>query len=209
MAVEVYQGAYGPEADLWSLGVVTYECLVGIVPFHGDKFQGKEAIRLIRQRIVQHETLLVEKLARTRQRGYTCQISEDFISKMICDRSRRLNAVQCRRDPFFEGLDFSQLHELVPPIVPSVEHPSDIRYFEKFQLRELPEAETGARKDASMEWLCYDYDKEQSNLDRADVDVGSFFHAQPNPRHDQLASPSPNSNSLTIAPLLQTHGQRR
>ena len=32
---KVYEAEYGPEADLWSLGIITYECLVGIVPFHG------------------------------------------------------------------------------------------------------------------------------------------------------------------------------
>ena len=36
MAPEVFAGKYSKEVDLWALGVITYECLIGKRPYQSD-----------------------------------------------------------------------------------------------------------------------------------------------------------------------------
>jgi calcium-dependent protein kinase len=36
LAPEVIQGTYGPECDIWSLGVLMYVLLSGCIPFEGE-----------------------------------------------------------------------------------------------------------------------------------------------------------------------------
>lgn len=174
MAPEVYEAEYGPEADIWSVGIITYECLVGIVPFHGGQYHGRDAIKIIRKKIADHVRVLGEQLVKAKMRGYIGQAAENFLLRMVCVRERRLNVEQCRGDPFFVGIDFQRLHELQPPIVPSVSNPADTTHFDSFEFRALSAARVGA-KDVSMEWVHYDFNREKKDLHRADARFENLF----------------------------------
>jgi hypothetical protein len=163
MAPEVFEADYGAEADIWSLGIITYECLVGIVPFHGAQYKGREAVQLIRAKVADHASVLEKQMAKAKVRGFIEQPAEDFLQRVICVRERRLTAMQCRDHPFFLGLDFQCLHRLRPPIVPSVSSRNDTKHFDNFKFRPLPDPQVQA-KDMSMEWVHYDFDRDRKNL---------------------------------------------
>lgn len=167
MAPEVYEAEYGPGADIWSLGIITYECLVGIVPFHGGQCQGRDAIKVIRKKVADHSNVLTEQLVKAKARGFVGRVAENFLVRIICAHQKRLDAEACRSNPFFAGLDFAQLHILQPPIIPSVRAPDDTKHFDDFKFKPLSGAGSGA-KDVSMEWVHYDFDRNKTDLTRAD-----------------------------------------
>mmetsp|Transcript_32781 Transcript_32781/g.53956 ORF Transcript_32781/g.53956 Transcript_32781/m.53956 type:complete len:491 (-) Transcript_32781:41-1513(-) len=169
MAPETFLADYGPEADVWSVGVITYELLVGIAPFNAGKdregrpVDGKEKIRIIKHKIVHHESVLPEMIRKAKNRNWINQPAESFLLKVICDCGFRLSISQCRGEAFFGGLDFSRLHLMTPPIIPELSGPDDLKYFDEFPDKELPAAsEHASRKDDGIDWANYEYDQEKS-----------------------------------------------
>jgi len=171
MAPEGFSGSYGPESDLWAVGVIAFECLAGVVPFHAGRLEGREAIRLIRDKIMQHVDVLPERLRKTRRHGWTTPTSEQFLSRVIAPREQRLSAEQMRREPFFSGIDFGRLHQSRPPFVPRVTSPEDTSLFEQFRRTVvLPRPGSRMSWDRSLEWAHYGID-------------GRALSAQKVPRH--------------------------
>lgn len=172
MAPEVYDEAcYGPHSDLWSVAIITYECLVGHVPFHAGRTQGNEGIRIIRDKVRNHRDTFPRQLAKYP----LTPAAERFLRGVICERRARLSADGCRAEPFFAGIDFSQLRELRPPIEPTVSAPDDARNFDDFDHRPLPPSRLGAQKDSSMEWTHFEFSEGAQGLLSKDVDFGAFF----------------------------------
>jgi len=177
MAPEVFSGSYGKEADLWALGIMTFECLIGSVPFHAGKEQGKDARSIITRKITAHADLLPQALQRATRKGYVNLVAVSFLSQIIClkdpdpegAQAARLTADACRQHLFFQGIDFPNIHLQKPPIVLKLSgaDADDTRYFEKFPDRSLPIATAlGAKKDDALEWPHYEFDSEASLLSR-------------------------------------------
>merc|ERR1712216_1214 len=112
-------------------------------------------------------------MVKARDRGYiTDETSKDFLMRMICVREKRLDADQCRNHPFFAHLDFTHIHELQPPIVPAVSASDDTRHFDEFEYRPVPPTQHGA-KDAPMQWMHYDFDRQEKHLHSAHEDLNT------------------------------------
>ncbi|XP_058821050.1 3-phosphoinositide-dependent protein kinase 1 isoform X2 [Topomyia yanbarensis] len=107
---EILKGKYSTRAsDLWSFGCIIYQLIAGSPPFRGPNDY------LIFQKITKLELEFPEKFD---------QSAKDLITKLlVLDPRRRLGAednlpyVSIRNHPFFEGIDFSYIREMIPPSV--------------------------------------------------------------------------------------------
>jgi serine/threonine protein kinase len=178
MAPEVFQGNSGIEADLWSLGVITFECLAGHVPFHAGDLTGVDQIKKVRDKVLNHKDNTPLYLARAVQKGRLAPPAQRLLQGLLREREKRLTAEQIRRDPFFFGVDFARLHLETPPIVPQVSGPGDAAYFDDFDEHELPQNACSWRKDAALEWAHYEFDRDAYELQRPVIDakeLSNFF----------------------------------
>jgi len=173
MSPEVYKGEYTHKADLWSLGIIMHECLVGVVPFHAGMMQGFEGISIMRHKILQWNNFFPEILARGRQKGYINDEVASLMVNIICDEGRRYDAPQIRAHPFFRDLDFNNLHDLTPPFVPQITSPADTSCFDDFGERPLPQP-TCPMKDTSLDWTDYDFDRRAHELQKPELDMDAI-----------------------------------
>jgi len=119
---EVYrQEPYGKECDWWSVGVILFEMLFGGPPFSDDDHDPSvTASRVVRW----------WKYFRIPDDPNVSHDARDLLTKLICDPKDRLGAEQIRIHPFFQGIDFSKLRKMTPPIRPVVTGPTDTSNFE-------------------------------------------------------------------------------
>merc|ERR1712187_871292 len=107
-------GAAGIESDIWSLGIITFECLVGRVPYDAC-LGGVVGIKKIKDKVLSHHETLPADLEKLIEKRKIKPTSAKFLASLICERAQRFTAEQCRRDPFFFRIDFSRLHLMQPP----------------------------------------------------------------------------------------------
>mmetsp|Transcript_100189 Transcript_100189/g.192200 ORF Transcript_100189/g.192200 Transcript_100189/m.192200 type:complete len:674 (-) Transcript_100189:61-2082(-) len=124
MGPEVYRKApYGPECDWWSVGIIMFEMLFGGPPFSDERHDAAvTSSRVMRWR--QHFHMPPDPRV--------SEDARDLIRGLICDPQDRLTADQIRAHPFFKGLDFKKLREMMPPIRPKVSGPLDTSNFDDF-----------------------------------------------------------------------------
>mmetsp|Transcript_9720 Transcript_9720/g.18248 ORF Transcript_9720/g.18248 Transcript_9720/m.18248 type:complete len:396 (+) Transcript_9720:3-1190(+) len=102
MAPQVLRGVYTSQADLWSLGVVTYMLLSNTKPFFGKK----------RRQVVQ-KILNGDYTFYSRTWGFITEQGKDFVKSLIeVDSRKRLNAVQALNHPWLDSQ--CPLSETVP-----------------------------------------------------------------------------------------------
>mmetsp|Transcript_54903 Transcript_54903/g.88699 ORF Transcript_54903/g.88699 Transcript_54903/m.88699 type:complete len:116 (-) Transcript_54903:42-389(-) len=87
-----------------------------------------------------------------------CDEAEIFMSKILCDRSRRLTAAHIRTQQFFLPINFARITEMVPPIRIELSGPSDSSHFEQFPHEPLPVAENLDMCDPGFQWTHYEVD---------------------------------------------------
>lgn len=123
IAPEVFsQRGYGQECDWWSLGVIMYECLCGYPPFYSD-----EPMSTCRKIVNWRKTLEFPKDMRI------SSAAKDLIKRMVCDVKDRLTFDEIMKHPFFKSVDWANLHNQKAPIIPHVEHETDVSHFDNFE----------------------------------------------------------------------------
>ncbi len=63
--------------------------------------------------------------------------AKDLILKLICEPSKRLSFDQIKKHPFFKSVNWEQMHDGKPPIVPKVVSDVDTENFDKFEIQPI------------------------------------------------------------------------
>ena len=151
---------YGPEIDWWSVGIIFYEMLCGYAPFCS-----KETSRVC------YKILHWEKFLEFPKKINLSNNAIDLIKKMINYPYCRLgkNGVdEIKKHPFFNDIDWDNLHNMKPPFIPNLSCDNDVKYFEKFPMKESFYPENKSRKRNDIEYIEYTYrtsDNEEKNLE--------------------------------------------
>jgi len=146
MAPEVVQKQdYGKAADLWSLGVVIFDMLVGQPPFHVEVTASSPAKKSKTKHGRGRSNTNREK---TKYNIVNCNYKmPTFVSLKSCslinellqvDVTRRLGGYDANFDlikchEYFQGIDWSLIphKQMQPPFVPSLQGPTDVSNFSK------------------------------------------------------------------------------
>ncbi|KAH9412228.1 serine/threonine-protein kinase [Ordospora pajunii] len=105
---------YGEDVDFWTLGVIIYEMVYGTTPFYSETLM--ETYR----RIAKVEL------------GFPFKVSAeltDLITRLVTTKEQRLRVEEIRKHPFFNGVDWERVKELVPPFIPEIKDDLDTSHF--------------------------------------------------------------------------------
>jgi len=126
----ILRKGHDKSVDWWSLGVLMYEMLTGVAPFHA------------RNRKQLFKNILMKEPDFTKYK-FTPE-EKDLISKLlqmnpknrICNS--HLDAKELKHHPYFRGLNWDKLmrYELKAPFIPKLKSDKDLRNFDKMFTRE-------------------------------------------------------------------------
>ncbi|KAH9918224.1 uncharacterized protein BXZ73DRAFT_53086 [Epithele typhae] len=124
LAPETILGLRGDDAavDWWALGVITYEFLYGIPPFH-DETPEKVFENILSGHVEWHEEFVE-----------VSPEAKDFMQRlMTLDPTKRLGvngAEEVKAHPFFAGIDWDQITTTEAAFIPQVTDPESTDYFD-------------------------------------------------------------------------------
>lgn len=124
MAPEIIvQVGYTASVDIWAIGCVVFDCLVGGSPFVPSVAPGdtqSAIIRKIFKLVKNYETVLPPLYTKYAERRYLSNAAVALFRGIFTAANKRLTLNEVRLHPFFEGIDFSNLLKTQPPYVPPV-----------------------------------------------------------------------------------------
>ncbi|PIA18726.1 kinase-like protein, partial [Coemansia reversa NRRL 1564] len=116
----------GESVDWWALGVICYEFLFGVPPFH-DTTPEKVFENILSGAIDFYDE-------NREQASYISAEARDFITRLLCREPRRRlgyhGAEEVKAHPIFKGTNWDTLLDLQPAFVPQVENIDDTDYFD-------------------------------------------------------------------------------
>ncbi|KAH8307050.1 hypothetical protein KR044_004016 [Drosophila immigrans] len=111
--------------DYWSMGIIGYELICEITPFHEDN------VHETYSKILSHceESRLKEIINFPSDLKISSNL-KNLISSLVTNPTNRLAYDQIVKHPFFETIQWSTVRSQVPPIIPTIKSDDDISNFE-------------------------------------------------------------------------------
>ena len=130
--------------DMWSLGVLMYELVVGEVPFAGET---AEAIRADIAMRTQHGSRPFEppSIISASLSAAATSLCQGLLAYHPYERLGADGFSTITSAKFFRGLDFDKLLEAAPPFVPDLASAADDQYFAHAAGSNVPSFTDGAR----------------------------------------------------------------
>lgn len=106
MAPEIYRSSYGPEADVWSCGIVLFMMLTAEPFFPNQEIPAEEMKRLV------HDRQFVEGRVKHALQKRISSDAHDILSKMIVqDRHMRITVTEALQHPFVTNSYKTPVHD--------------------------------------------------------------------------------------------------
>ena len=98
--------------------------------------------------------------------------AKDLILKLITNCNNRLGkngSEEIKSHPFFKGVNWKKIKEMKPPFIPQLKNDYDVKYFDKYPIKEpfYPNLNNKKRKDA--DFIGYTYRENDEQLDLINV----------------------------------------
>jgi protein kinase A len=122
--------------DWWSLGILIYEMIFGVVPFKGDKNMKTYAKILTEQPLIPDFRQTTFNRHKLRTKPHTRDIIERLLKKQAHKRlgAGMAGAQNVRKHPFFADMAWDQIiHQTFePPYIPKIRDDRDLTLFEDY-----------------------------------------------------------------------------
>ncbi|KAI1900711.1 hypothetical protein AGOR_G00052710 [Albula goreensis] len=114
------QASYGPESDWWSLGIIAYEMIYMKTPFT----EGTSTKTI-------NNIMNFQRFLKFPDEPKASKNFVDLVQGLLCGAQDRLGFEGLRCHPFFSGVDWSGLRQVVPPFVPALRAEDDTSNFDE------------------------------------------------------------------------------
>lgn len=111
--------------DYWSMGVISYEMVTEVTPFHNDD------VNETYNKIMSFgDRRSAKKLSYPDGVVVSSHFASLIDGLIVNDTSKRLSYKQIVKHPFFDGIDWINLRRQAPPIIPTIANEEDVSNFE-------------------------------------------------------------------------------
>lgn len=123
--IHITKSVHDVTCDFWSMGIIGYELVTEVTPFHEDN------VHETYSKILYHcDSHAVKPKLEYPDNVHVSDNFKSLIDSLVTMVDRRLSYKKIVAHPFFKGINFTTLRDQVPPFIPSVSGDDDTSNFE-------------------------------------------------------------------------------